>query len=120
MRVAPLLLLAVALPAAAQAPAKRTLEFTGLVLVNGFYNSAHIANVDLPLFADTDNVGVKSAGASIRQTRLGVLLTNPDVLGGSFAGEVHADFYGAPHPRPPPPPVPPPPLPPPPAPLASP
>src|SRR5258708_39180809 len=82
MRVAPLLFLAVALPAAAQAPAKRTLEFTGLVLVNGFYNSAHVANVDLPLFADTDNVGVKSGGASIRQTRLGVLLTDPDVLGG--------------------------------------
>src|SRR5260370_9993570 len=95
MRVAPLLLLAVALPAAAQAPAKRTLEFTGLVLVNGFYNSAHIANVDLPLFADTDNVGVKSGGASIRQTRLGVLLTGPHGLGGSFPGEIDADFYCA-------------------------
>lgn len=94
MRVSPLILLAVALPAAAQTPAKRTIEFTGLVLVNGFYNSAHVANVDLPLLADTDNVGVKSAGGSIRQTRLGVLLTDPDVLGGSFAGEVDADFYG--------------------------
>src|SRR5258708_19939349 len=100
MRVAPLLLLAVALPAAAQAPAKRTVEFTGLALVNGFYNSAHVANVDLPLFADTDNVGVKSGGASIRQTRLGVLLPDPNVLGGSFAGEIDADFYGGPHPRP--------------------
>jgi hypothetical protein len=94
MRVSPLVFLAVALPLAAQTPPKRTLEFTGLVLVNGFYNSAHVANVDLPLSADTDNVGVKSAGASIRQTRLGVLLTDPDVLGGSFAGEVDADFYG--------------------------
>src|SRR5437867_9329 len=94
MRVAPLILLVVALPVAAQTPPKRTVEFTGLVLVNGFYNSAHVANVDLPQAADTDNVGVKSAGASIRQTRLGVLLTDPEVLGGSFTGEVDADFYG--------------------------
>src|SRR4029077_5214355 len=92
------MLRAVALPLAAQAPAKRTLEFTGLVLVNGFYNSAHVANVDVPLLADTDNVGVKSAGGSIRQTRVGVLLTDPDVLGGSFTGEVDADFYGGPQP----------------------
>src|SRR5258707_12773932 len=98
MRVAPLLLLAVALPAAAQAPAKRTLEFTGLALVNGFYNSAHVANVDLPLFADTDNVGVKSGGASIRQTRPGGPLTHPHALGGSFAGGIHAEFYGSPQP----------------------
>src|SRR5690349_18477261 len=94
MRVAPLMLFAFALPVAAQTPPKRTLEFTGLVLVNGFYNSAHVANVDVPLSADTDNIGVKSGGASIRQTRLGVLLTDPDVLGGSFTGEVDADFYG--------------------------
>ena len=94
MRVAPLMLFAVALPVAAQTPAKRTVEFSGLVLVNGFYNSAHVANVDVPLLADTDNVGVKSAGGTIRQTRLGVLLSDPDVLGGSFAGEVDADFYG--------------------------
>jgi len=53
MRVAPLILLAIALPLAAQAPAKRTVEFTGLVLVNGFYNSAHVANVDVPLFVNT-------------------------------------------------------------------
>ena len=94
MRVALLMFFAVALPVAAQTPPKRTVEFTGLVLVNGFYNSAHVANVDLPQSADTDNVGVKSAGGSIRQTRLGVLLSDPDVLGGSFAGEVDADFYG--------------------------
>ena len=95
MRRSSLVLLAsIAVPAVAQTPAKRTVEFTGLVLVNGFYNSAHVANVDVPLSADTDNIGVKSGGASIRQTRLGVLLTDPDVLGGSFTGEVDADFYG--------------------------
>src|SRR5260221_11874796 len=99
MRVAPLILLAVALPVAAQTRPKRTIEFTGLVLVNGFYNSAHVGNVDVPLLTDTDNVGVKSAGGSIRQTRLGVLLSDPDVLGGSFAGEVDADFYGGQPPR---------------------
>src|SRR5258708_40248926 len=81
MRVAPLLVLAVALPAAAQAPAKRTVEFTGLVLVNGFYNSAHVANVDRPLFAETDNIGVETGGAFFREARLRLLLPDPNEAG---------------------------------------
>lgn len=94
MRVAPLILLAVAMPVAAQTPSKRTIEFTGFVLVNAFYNSARMNNADVPQLADTDGVGVKGGGATIRQTRLGVFVTEPDVLGGSFTGEVDADFYG--------------------------
>src|SRR5881397_2140786 len=75
-------------------PAKRTVEFTGTVLMNGFYNSARTNNSDVPVFADTDAVGVKGASATMRQTRLGVLVTDPDVLGGSFSGEIDVDFYG--------------------------
>lgn len=85
------LCLAVQQPAS---PAKRTVEFTGTVLMNGFYNSARTNNSDVPVFADTDAVGVKGASATMRQTRLGVLVTDPDVLGGSFNGEVDVDFYG--------------------------
>jgi hypothetical protein len=85
------LCLAVQQPAS---PAKRTVEFTGTVLMNGFYNSARTNNSDVPVFADTDAVGVKGASATMRQTRLGVLVTDPDVLGGSFIGETDVDFYG--------------------------
>ncbi|HEY7195003.1 MAG TPA: hypothetical protein VH439_14770, partial [Gemmatimonadales bacterium] len=70
------------------APAKATIEFTGTVLMNGFYNSARTNNSDVPVFADTDAVGISGASATMRQTRLGAFVTDPDVLGGSFSGEI--------------------------------
>src|SRR4029077_16685176 len=36
----------------------------------------------------------RAAGGTIRQTRLGVFVTDPDVLHGTFSGEVDVDFYG--------------------------
>jgi hypothetical protein len=75
-------------------PAKRTVEFTGTVLMNGFYNSARTNNSDAPTFADSDAVGVKGSSATLRQTRLGATVTDPDVLGGSFNGEIDLDFFG--------------------------
>jgi hypothetical protein len=98
MRV--LLLLYVTAQQPAASPPKRTVEFTGTVLMNGFYNSARTNNSDVPVFADTDAVGVKGASATLRQTRLGALITDPDVLGGSFSGEVDLDFYGGQQPAP--------------------
>src|SRR2546427_5575918 len=80
-------------PAPAAAPtAKRTIELTGLVLVNGFFTNARVNNSDVPQFVDS--VAPASAvGGTIRQTRLGLLVTEPDVLRGSFSGEVDVDFY---------------------------
>jgi hypothetical protein len=75
-------------------PPKRTVEFTGTVLMNGFYNSARTNNSDAPTFADSDAVGVKGSSATLRQTRLGAMVTDPDVLGGSFNGEIDLDFFG--------------------------
>src|SRR5213078_176770 len=98
-------LVAVALPLAAQtppsppAPAKRTVELTGLVLVNGFFTNARVNNSDLPQFADS-LPSASAIGGTIRQTRLGVLITDPDVLGGSFSGEVDVDFFGGQQPAP--------------------
>src|SRR5881392_4314453 len=92
-------LVAVALPLAAQtppsppAPAKRTVELTGTVLVNGFFNSARVNNSDVPQFADS-LPAAGAGGGAIRQTRLGISVTEPEVLGGTFAGEVDADFFG--------------------------
>ena len=87
-----------ALRLAAQSPAtvphQRTALFTGLALVNGFYNSARVNNSDVPQVADSDVVGVKGGGGTMRQTHLGALVTEPDVLGGSFSGEVDVDFFG--------------------------
>ena len=81
-------------PALAPAPAaKRTVELTGFVLVNGFFNNARVNNSDVPQFADS-LAPASAAGGTIRQTRLGVLVNDPDVLHGSFAGEVDVDFYG--------------------------
>jgi hypothetical protein len=81
-------------------PPKRAVEFTGTVLMNGFYNSARTNNSDVPVFADTDAVGIKGASATLRQTRLGVFVTDPEVLGGSFNGEIDVDFFGGQSPAP--------------------
>ena len=99
MRAVPLVIALAwcALPLFAQTPTAartRTVEFSGLVLVNGFFNSARVNNSDVPQFADSDAVGVKGGGGTIRQTRLGVLVADPDVLGGAFSGEVDVDFFG--------------------------
>jgi len=78
----------------APSPPKRTVEFTGLVLINAFYNNVQVNNSDVPQFVAPDTIGVSGGGGSLRQTRLGVLLTEQDVLGGTFTGEVDADFFG--------------------------
>src|SRR5438874_10999472 len=98
-------LVAVALPLAAQtppsppAPAKPTVELTGLVLVNGFFTNALVNNSDVPQFADS-LPSASAIGGTIRQTRLGLLVTEPDVPRASFSGDVHVDFYGCHQPSP--------------------
>ena len=82
-------------PAQATSPTpRRTVEFSGLVLVNGFFTNARTNNSDVPQLAELDTVGVAGSGGSIRQTRLGVLVNDPDVLGGNFSGELDVDFFG--------------------------
>src|SRR2546427_5545146 len=81
-------------PPPAPAPAaKRTVEPTGLVLVNGFFTNARVNNSDVPQFADS-LPSASAIGGTIRQTRLGLLVTDPDVLRGSFSGEGDGAFYG--------------------------
>ena len=97
-------LAAFAVPLAAQTPpsppatapppvAKRTVAVTGLVLVNGFFTNARVNNSDVPQFVDS-LAPASAVGGTIRQTRLGLLVTDPDVLRGSFSGEVDVDFFG--------------------------
>lgn len=80
--------------AAQDSTPRRTIEFSGLVLLNGFYNTARVNNSDVPQVALNDTLTIAGGGGTLRQTRLGVLLTDPDVLGGSFSGELDADFFG--------------------------
>jgi len=82
-------------PAPATPPApERTIQFSGLVLVNGFFTNARVNNSDVPQLALADTSDAAASGGTIRQTRLGVLLTDPAVLGGSFSGELDVDFFG--------------------------
>src|SRR2546429_3001634 len=114
-------LAAVAFPLSAQTPsppvakAKPTLELTGLVLVNGFFTNARVNNSDVPQFVDS-LPPASAVGGTIRQTRVVLFVTDPDVLHGTFSGELDVDFYGGQQPPNRGPPVPPPPPRPPPAP----
>ena len=73
------------------------LELTGRVLVHTFRNDRRVNNVDDPQFVRPDSATALPAsalGLAIRQTSLGVVVTSRDVLGGSFVGDLDADFYG--------------------------
>lgn len=73
---------------------QRSVQFSGLVLVNGFFTNARVNNSDVPQFALADTSDAAATGGTIRQTRLGVVVTDPQVLGGSFSGELDVDFFG--------------------------
>lgn len=73
------------------------LELTGRVLVHMFRNDSRVNNVDDPQFVRPDSASVlpvAALGLAIRQTTLGMVLTSRDVLGGTFVGDLDADFYG--------------------------
>src|SRR5512146_685918 len=82
-------------PSSGQTPptARRSVEFSGFVLLNGFYTSTRVNNSDVPQRAEATATDAGGVGGTIRQTRLGIFVSDPDVLGGSFSGEVDADFY---------------------------
>jgi hypothetical protein len=69
-------------------------EFSGLILINGFFNDARVNNSDVPqvVLADTNPAG--AGGGTLRQTRLRLFVTEPDVLRGSAAAELDVDFFG--------------------------
>ena len=84
-------------PLAAQTPAPkpaRTIDFTGQILINGFWNNARVNNSDVPQLALADTNTASGGGGTLRQTRLGVIITEPDVLGGTGGAEVDVDFFG--------------------------
>lgn len=77
---------------AVQSASRVRLELFGRVMMNAFTNSAPVNNSDVPLFALP--AGNHGASASVRQSSLGVALDVSDVLGGTFIGDLHMDFFG--------------------------
>ena len=78
--------------ASVQAATRVKIELFGRVLMNAFSNSAPVNNADVPLFVLP--AGDEGASATVRQSSLGVAVDVSDVLGGSFAGDIHMDFFG--------------------------
>ena len=83
--------------AGVQSRSRLQLELTGRVLVNGFGNSRRVNNADNPQFVRPDTAAgapVSGGGGAIRQTTLGLAVAAPNVLGGTFRGDLDLDFYG--------------------------
>jgi hypothetical protein len=74
------------------------MELHGRVMLNAFGNTRRVNNVDNPQFivdpAIPGGVQARGGGMAIRQTRLGLAVIVPEVLGGEFTGDVDVDFYG--------------------------
>ena len=80
-----------------QTRSRSRLELNGRVMMNAFHNTEKVNNVDNPQFAL--NLGLpaefsRGAGMAIRQTRLGLVVTVPEVMRGTFTGDLDVDFYG--------------------------
>lgn len=73
-----------------------SLEFTGRALMHVVRNDARVNNVDVPIFARPDSGTGPQGGMAmtIRQTTLGLAFTASDIAGGTFHGDIDADFYG--------------------------
>jgi hypothetical protein len=73
-----------------------SLEFTGRALMHLVQNDRRTNNVDVPLIVRPDSGTGPQGGLAmtIRQTTLGLAFTVAEVLGGTFKGDLDADFFG--------------------------
>ena len=86
-------------PMAAQSAQGPEIRFHGLLLVNGFHNTARVNNSDVPtlvLPADTATrpLPESALGASVRQTRVWITAAVADFHGAALTGELDTDFFG--------------------------
>ena len=85
---------------AVRSRSRNRVELSGLILLNGFYNSGKTNNNDIPQFADTlvpaDTLGLPNAnaGGTARQTRLGLTVGDVHALGAVVTGTLQVDFLG--------------------------
>lgn len=73
-----------------------SLEFTGRALMHLVQNDRRTNNVDVPIIARPDSGTGPQGGLAmtIRQTTLGLAFSVTEVMGGTFKGDLDADFYG--------------------------
>jgi len=75
---------------------KYPLHVTGLLLFNSFINHGAVDNIDLPEAAlnnQTNTVGNGSAGATFRQTILGLEGFGPRIAGARSSASIDIDFF---------------------------
>src|SRR5581483_11750925 len=76
-----------------EAAQKFPIRLTGMALFNAFLNSRQSGGFDYPVTANA--TGPNHAGATLRQTILGLEFRGPaTVAGGTVRGSVYMDFFG--------------------------
>jgi uncharacterized coiled-coil protein SlyX len=75
---------------------KYPVRLTGLILFNSFFNHGSVDNIDLPSIATRQAPGTSdgSAGATMRQTILGIEANGPRIAGARTSADVSFDFFG--------------------------
>src|SRR5437868_2525982 len=80
-----------------ESASKYPLQVTGLLLFNAFINRGSVDNIDLPeaaLSNQNNTTGNGSAGATLRQTILGLQGYGPRIAGARTSADVNLDFFG--------------------------
>ncbi len=80
-----------------ESSSKYPLFVTGLILFNSFVNHGSVDNIDLPeaaLSNQNNTTGNGSAGATFRQTILGLQGYGPRIAGARTSANVDLDFFG--------------------------
>jgi hypothetical protein len=80
-----------------ESSSKYPIRVTGLVLFNSFINLGAVDNLDLPAAAlslQNNTTGNGSAGATLRQTILGLEGFGPRIAGARSSASVDMDFFG--------------------------
>jgi hypothetical protein len=79
-----------------ESSSKYPLQVTGLLLFNSFINRGIVDNLDLPeaaLSGQNNTTGNGSAGATMRQTILGLQGYGPSIAGARTSADVNLDFF---------------------------
>lgn len=79
-----------------ESASKYRLKLSGIVLFNAFGTFGQVDNFDLPSIALPRFVGYPEggAGASVRQSIIGLSGIGPELFGAHTSGDLQADFYG--------------------------
>jgi len=74
---------------------KYRLKLSGIVLFNGFGETGHVDNLDVPTVAAPASSGAASGalGASLRQSMVGLAGVGPNLFGARTSGDVQMDFF---------------------------